>query len=591
MVVQTVNKGVVDFEDFLFRRRPSATPFSNTVFLISVNRHNTTTNRPGLCITDFPVPNACPPPSCPAPPPPPPPPPSSAAATPQAPRVLASYTAPRGADSQKLISHFRRSRSQYHPNPPPYRRPLPPPTESTKLCGGSISSAPELYTICPLPPTVNEPSDFGEEDASAVKPPSATTVLGISEVLKEPEEQDEVLLDEGNENEDTDFDSYVVTGTEGEEGGAGDEDDDEDIKSAFLVTPRQSSSAEQGEASTTACLHLSSTEQRRRLSMQSSLKILQELVLQNQEKRLGGERKVTSGHQTLQQQHNHHVHHQKTSKAAVLRDGAELIRSQRAIRDQLDAEINRLRAELDSLQESVNACCDKLPTSGAMSKQQVKSMKNVARVWFRNFVAAATEANWKFYIFSLIFTEVFETYCEKVCCSASREVLRRSTISWLEDHCDLPQLRKRVSVVVSMQVTRHAKQPLVWLSNHPHHRLRYPSPPPPQLPGPPPLPLRYRISPHPFPTFLSLPLPPQLPLPPPFCHISSRALLTTFDNLLSIALFTAGGIHVATLWAKSQETGRLRGQQRSLDGNQPAKNAQNKSGDADNFTFNFEQSI
>ncbi|KAH9282579.1 MLX-interacting protein [Echinococcus granulosus] len=424
-----------------------------------------------------------PPSIMPAPPPPPPPPPSSAAATPQAPRVLASYTAPRGADSQKLISHFRRSRSQYHPNPPPYRRPLPPPTESTKLCGGSISSAPELYTICPLPPTVNEPSDFGEEDASAVKPPSATTVLGISEVLKEPEEQDEVLLDEGNENEDTDFDSYVVTGTEGEEGGAGDEDDDEDIKSAFLVTPRQSSSAEQGEASTTACLHLSSTEQRRRLSMQSSLKILQELVLQNQEKRLGGERKVTSGHQTLQQQHNHHVHHQKTSKAAVLRDGAELIRSQRAIRDQLDAEINRLRAELDSLQESVNACCDKLPTSGAMSKQQVKSMKNVARVWFRNFVAAATEANWKFYIFSLIFTEVFETYCEKVCCSASREVLRRSTISWLEDHCDLPQLRKLVmQALCSLSTTTNVlQQPnlLPQQAREAASRLAFQSSPPP----------------------------------------------------------------------------------------------------------------
>lgn len=182
-----------------------------------------------------------------------------------------------------------------------------------------------------------------------MKPPSAATVLGTSEVLKEPEEQDEVLIDEGHENEDTDFDSYVVAGTEGEEGGVGDEGDDEDIKSAFLVTPHQSSCVEQAEASSTANFHSSSTEQRRRLSMQSSLKMLQELVLQNQEKRMGGERKAVSDHQ----QHNHHLHHQKTSKAAVLRDGAELIRSQRAIRDQLDAEITRLRAELDSLQESV----------------------------------------------------------------------------------------------------------------------------------------------------------------------------------------------------------------------------------------------
>lgn len=95
-----------------------------------------------------------------------------------------------------------------------------------------------------------------------------------------------------------------------------------------------------------------------------------------------------------------------------------------------------------------SACCDKLPTSGAMTKQQVNNMKNSARIWFRNFVATATQANWKFYIFSLIFQEVFETYCEKVCCSTSREVLRRCTISWLEDNCDLPQLRKRKSFSV-----------------------------------------------------------------------------------------------------------------------------------------------
>ncbi|VDM35277.1 unnamed protein product [Hydatigera taeniaeformis] len=377
------------------------------------------------------------------PPAPPPPPPScSLPSTPQAAQVLSPYTASRGADSQKLISHYRRSRSQYHPNPPPYRRPMPPPTESSKFCGGSISSAPELYTICPLPPSVSEPSDFGEEDVPFVKPPSATTVLGTPEILNEPEDQDEALIDGGDENEDTDFESFVVTGTEGEEVGAGDDDDEEDIKSAFLVTPQQSSCLEHVETSSTAHFHPSSTEQRRRMSMQSSLKLLQELVLQNQEKRIGRERKVVGSHQPLHQQHSHHLHHQKTSKAAVLRDGAALIRSQRATRDQLDAEITRLRAELDSLQESVNACCDKLPTSGVMSKQQVKSVKNGAHAWFHELVARRTQVNWKFYVFSLIFTDVFDTYCEKVWGSTSHEVLRRSTVSWLEDHCDLPQLRK-----------------------------------------------------------------------------------------------------------------------------------------------------
>lgn len=101
------------------------------------------------------------------------------------------------------------------------------------------------------------------------------------------------------------------------------------------------------------------------------------------------------------------------------------------------------KLELTLLFSMSSACCEKLPTSGTVSKQQAKSMKAAARVWYQNYVAQATEANWKFYIFSLIFNDVFETYCDKVSGSSSREVLRRSTISWLEDHCDLPQLRKR----------------------------------------------------------------------------------------------------------------------------------------------------
>ena len=262
-------------------------------------------------------------------------------------RVLSPYSGPRSCDSQKLISHCRRSRSQYHPNPPPYRRPMPPPTDISMCCGGGISSAPDLYTICPLAPPNTEFEKTPEEDE--------LSPMKVAEITEEDLKDREELEDneEVTENEDAEFDSrFLDTPTlEGgeKEAGGGVDDDDEDIKFAFLVTPSIPPSSE---SSSVVCLQSSSTEQRRRLSMQSSLKLLQELVQQNQEERLGiNERK--SNH-NRQQQHNHNnPHQQKTSKAAVLRDGAELIRSQRAIRDQLDAEIARLKAELDSLQESV----------------------------------------------------------------------------------------------------------------------------------------------------------------------------------------------------------------------------------------------
>ncbi|KAM7538289.1 hypothetical protein Aperf_G00000079013 [Anoplocephala perfoliata] len=378
-----------------------------------------------------------------------------------------------GNDQQKLTCPYRRSRSQYHPNPPPYRRPqlLP----NAAITGtGSISSAPELYEVCSLPPPLKgakEPlSDYeklaGESDIHAT-----------SDDLEESAEQVEVLLDESNEtNDETDFGSCLLTtcATDGEDAGPSglvndDEEEDEDIKSAFLITPQSTQSVKSSSTSSGGQIGSfrtfqpsGTTEQRRRMSMQSSLKLLQELIQQNQELRgLGGRKtSVVAGSGISQTSHGQHPQHQqKTSKAAILRDGAELIRSQRAIGDRLDAQISGLQAELDSLHESVNACCEKLPTSGAMSKQQVNSMKAAARAWYHNFVSQATEANWKFYIFSLIFTDVFETYCDKVCCSSSREVLRRSTISWLEDHCDLPQLRKLVTqAICSLSITTNALQ-------------------------------------------------------------------------------------------------------------------------------------
>lgn len=270
-----------------------------------------------------------------------------------------------GNDQQKLTCPYRRSRSQYHPNPPPYRRPQPLPNAA--IGGGeSISSAPDLFEVCSLP---HHRKGSRELSADYEKLTGESDIHATSDDLEESAEQDEVLLDEANEtNDETDFGSCLLTSCAAEGEGVGpsglandDEEEDEDIKSAFLITPQTTQSIN---SSSTSCAVGSfgtfqppgTTEQRRRMSMQSSLKLLQELVQQNQELRSLGGRKppIVTGSGISQTSHGQHPQHQqKTSKAAILRDGAELIRSQRALGDRLDAQISSLQAELDSLHESV----------------------------------------------------------------------------------------------------------------------------------------------------------------------------------------------------------------------------------------------
>ncbi len=85
--------------------------------------------------------------------------------------------------------------------------------------------------------------------------------------------------------------------------------------------------------------------------MQTSLKVLQELVANNKN---GGEMKAsTSSAMSSSGASTSGAGQSKTSKAAILRDAAGLIRSQREARAKLDAEINRLQAEIDGLQNSI----------------------------------------------------------------------------------------------------------------------------------------------------------------------------------------------------------------------------------------------
>ncbi|VDN13761.1 unnamed protein product [Dibothriocephalus latus] len=62
-----------------------------------------------------------------------------------------------------------------------------------------------------------------------------------------------------------------------------------------------------------------------------------------------------------------------------------------------------------------NACCEKLPVSGAAPKRQASVRQNSeSSAWYRQFVSSTSQTNWKFYVFSLIIDSLFDSYCDKL---------------------------------------------------------------------------------------------------------------------------------------------------------------------------------
>ncbi|XP_071446521.1 MLX-interacting protein isoform X2 [Hetaerina americana] len=127
----------------------------------------------------------------------------------------------------------------------------------------------------------------------------------------------------------------------------------------------------------------------------------------------------------------------KLSKAAMLQKGADYIRQLRAEREQLKNDMANLRQEIEGLNAAISNCQAMLPATGApVSRQRAGKM----RERFDEFVRIRTLQNWKFWIFSILFEPLLVSYNSSVS-TASLEDLCRSTLSWVEQHCSLVDLR------------------------------------------------------------------------------------------------------------------------------------------------------
>nr|CAH8848674.1 unnamed protein product [Trichobilharzia regenti] len=133
------------------------------------------------------------------------------------------------------------------------------------------------------------------------------------------------------------------------------------------------------------------------------------------------------------------------SKAATLRSAAELIRKLRDERNLLEVQCTNLKGEVKALQNAISLCCEKLPSSGSTSLLSTSDPNSNAYYseWFRAYVHKQTEANWKFYVFSLIISGIFKSYCTTTVTN-SRDQFVRSVYGWLDTNCSLIKLRPAV---------------------------------------------------------------------------------------------------------------------------------------------------
>nr|XP_023020570.1 MLX-interacting protein-like [Leptinotarsa decemlineata] len=127
----------------------------------------------------------------------------------------------------------------------------------------------------------------------------------------------------------------------------------------------------------------------------------------------------------------------KSSKAALLQKGADYIIQLRAERNQLKEEMDSLRQQIETLNTSISNCQSLLPATGApVSRNRDSKMQEM----FDEYVRNRTMDNWKFWIFSLMFKPLLNSFSSFVS-SSSLDDLYSSTMLWVEQHCTLGDLR------------------------------------------------------------------------------------------------------------------------------------------------------
>ncbi|XP_044142994.1 carbohydrate-responsive element-binding protein [Bufo gargarizans] len=136
----------------------------------------------------------------------------------------------------------------------------------------------------------------------------------------------------------------------------------------------------------------------------------------------------------------HGQHNSKFSKATILQKTADYIYKLQQERAQLQEESQRLRCQVQELSDTISVCQQQLPDSGVpLTHQRFQHMRQM----FQNYVQSRTLQNWKFWLFTILFRPLFESF-NRMVSTASMADLRETSLEWLDQHCSLPALRPAV---------------------------------------------------------------------------------------------------------------------------------------------------
>ncbi|XP_057686933.1 MLX-interacting protein isoform X2 [Corythoichthys intestinalis] len=133
------------------------------------------------------------------------------------------------------------------------------------------------------------------------------------------------------------------------------------------------------------------------------------------------------------------------SIAVTMQKTVEHIEKLKQEREQMQEEISKLQEEIVSLKASINQCHDQMPATGAQVTQR---RFDHMRSKFNEYVKQRSRQNWKFWIFSVIITPLFESF-NKMVSTASGTELCKTTLEWLERHCSLVALRPHDVVLLA----------------------------------------------------------------------------------------------------------------------------------------------
>ncbi|CAI7995958.1 Carbohydrate-responsive element-binding protein, partial [Geodia barretti] len=127
----------------------------------------------------------------------------------------------------------------------------------------------------------------------------------------------------------------------------------------------------------------------------------------------------------------------KVSKATVLEKTVEFIERAHHDRDQREKQVQALRREQEELNAAIAECQENLPASGVPVTRQ-RFEENRRR--FQEYIQRRTLQNYKFWIYSLILKQLFESYNSTVS-TGNHDELCRTVLAWFEQNCSLHALR------------------------------------------------------------------------------------------------------------------------------------------------------